>query len=480
MGKWLAMLFTGLLGVVLAALAVLMPIPDRAPSARPAARNTPEVNVVLIVIDTLRADRLHAERNGVPVMPKLAALAAQGREFTRAISPSSWTRPSMASLFTGQYVDTHQVYVGQSKRPDGSVFADAIPEQSTTLAEAMAQAGYDTFAYVTNGHLQSHGFPQGFPVEQFTYAEQAPAAQVTDAGLAHAEKADPGFFMFLHYIDPHAPYDPPAEYHDVFGPLPEGLTDSERKTLEPQNHIPYTLFVAREMLGKGMATHLAPLGMAGREAMRQLYDADCRYTDDEVARAIEGIRAKHPNTVFIVTSDHGEEFWEHEGMGHGLTLFQETLSVPLFVLGPGVPAETVEHPVETLSIYKTLAQRFKLKAPQTLEGQDLLAEIPVNVQAFSRTVGVDDEFHVDLQSVTLMEYKLILDLEKNEFNTYTLYDWGFDSLDNEPSMRTNLIERMSTHHKHVETTRSRGIAPVQAEVSAEQLRHQRELGYGEE
>jgi len=440
------------------------------PNARP--------NVVLIVIDTLRADRIHAERNGVPVMPRLAALASEGRLFTNAISPASWTRPAVSSLFSGQYVGTHGVIYGLSKDTEGKMFAHNMHRRWPLIAETLSDAGYDTSAVVTNGHLQpGTDFEQGVPPARYLYESDIPAERVNELSAPLLRGVREPFFHYLHYMDPHAPYVAPEPFVSDFGPLP-ALSESDQAALDPKNHILVISDRALVQLGQRREPEFAPLSEAGREAYRHQYDAECRYVDEHVADLIERIRTRHPDTLFIITADHGEEFWEHEGLGHGLTLYQEQIHVPLIAVGPTVPPGVVDQPVETVGIYKTILAYLGIAEPLPLRGANLLAEAPGS-QAFTMTRGPSLDFPVDLDATLNGSTKAI---RNNADGQTRLYNLAADPAEQQPAPDTDgtWSAALDAHAKESQRIRPPQIQAVEKTVDPAHQKLMEELGYAEE
>ncbi|HEO71714.1 MAG TPA: hypothetical protein ENN80_10675, partial [Candidatus Hydrogenedentes bacterium] len=178
-----------------------------------ACADVPPASVVLVVIDTLRADRIHAERNGIPVMPKLAAFAAETIEFSSALSQESWTKPSMVSIFTALYPSTHRVQFGiQRKMIEGqALVAEGVPDGLEMMATYFKKAGYHTVGVQTNHQLKGeHGFNQGF--DSYRLDRTALAADVTDQAIEQLTHLRAPFFLYAHYLDPHLPYEPPEPY----------------------------------------------------------------------------------------------------------------------------------------------------------------------------------------------------------------------------------------------------------------------------
>ena len=306
-------------------------------ASRDAASSAPE-NLVLVTIDTLRADQLESGR-----MPQTAAFAASATRFDEAYAASSWTLPSVASLMTGLPASRHD-----AGRPRGEdpLARSPLSARHATLATRLARAGFATRAIVTNPYLGlGYGLGQGFaayenvtleseafltlrPTLGFWLLEQLlPSLAIVDRGAAVTRRAArfltaraPGtrFFLWLHYVDPHAPY--------------AGTTRSFRDDLLAGGS------------GTGALPRMAQLRSgelrptrAGRTALRTAYARAVRAVDDEVGAILTLLeqRGLAVNTLVVVTADHGEEFWDHGGVEHGHTLFSELVHVPLLVRCPG-------------------------------------------------------------------------------------------------------------------------------------------------
>jgi len=283
-----------------------------AASCRPPASANEAQNLVLIVIDTLRQDRLGAYGYPRPVSPVLDALARSGA-VADGLSPTSWTRPAMATLFTGLHPLRHQV----------AASTDRIPGELPTLPQILRERGFDTLGVSTNGHVSSAwGFDRGFreflPTWKLGYGLFATSADVNELLLPRLESLRPPYFLFVHYLDPHQPYDPPAAFDGT--PLSEDL--AKLAPLREGETYPTLGAVAPELL----------------RAASDLYDGEIRANDRAVGELLERLRelGLNRNTLVVVTSDHGEEFFEHGRSGHGKQLFAESTAVPLLFQGEGV------------------------------------------------------------------------------------------------------------------------------------------------
>ena len=318
----------------------------------------PPANLVLVTIDTLRADHLDDTR-----MPRTAALARDGTHFTQAFASSSWTLPALASLMTGLPAARHGA--GAPRGADPLSRAPLDPAR-TTLATRLRAAGFATRAVVTNPYLGlGYGLGAGFdayenvtlesetvltlePTTGFrTLARVAPALVVDDRGDAVTARAarflrsrpSGRFFLWLHYLDPHAPYD--------------GATRSFRDEL---------------LAGGGVTTRLPRMAQlrageirpdtAGRAEMRTAYARAVRFADDQVGRIVDLLEETGlaPGTLLVVTADHGEELWDRGGVEHGHTLHDEVVRVPLVLRCHGcVPrGARIDVPVGIAALAPTL------------------------------------------------------------------------------------------------------------------------------
>jgi arylsulfatase A-like enzyme len=313
-------------------------------------------SVLLICIDSLRADHLGCYGYSRSTSPTLDSLASRGCLFSRAIAQSSWTLPSHASLFTSLYVKSHGVDSGRTAlRPDAD-----------TLAEILRRNGYLTAAFVTAPTLTPQfGLAQGFDLYDARCSGR-------DAAEIYGDRTNPcvhrgavqwlrrwgnaPFFIFLHYWDVHFDYNPPAPYDTLFDPEYRGTFDGKD-------------FLEDDRIRPGLPAR-------DLEHLVALYDGEIAHTDRYLGMLFAEIRrlGLGANTHVIVTSDHGDEFLEHGAKGHGHTLFQELIHVPLIWVEAGRnsgPA-TVERPVRAIDIGPTILDLLGLSVPPTMEGRSLV------------------------------------------------------------------------------------------------------------
>ncbi len=316
-------------------------------------------NVLFVAIDTLRADALSSQGGRAGVTPRIDALAAQGVQFTAAFAHAPWTLPSFSSLFTSLPPEAHGA--------GGNVRAGwrALAPERRTLAEEFRDAGWATHAIVNVDFLtDAFGTTQGFEdVDAFRPADNHTvrrAGPTTDAALAwiHAH-ADRPFFLFVHYFDPHAEYDPPPPWRARFA-------------LEQDRDSTAFRFGAREHVVNHRGGRM-PLDAATLARARALYDGEVAYTDDEVGRLLDGLAARglDENTIVVLTADHGEEFGEHGSWEHGHTHFDELLHVPLVLRAQGIAPRRIAEPVGSIDVAPTLCRLAGIAPAPTFRGRDL-------------------------------------------------------------------------------------------------------------
>ena len=307
-------------------------------------------HVVVIVMDTVRQDHLSCYGYDRPTTPNLDALAKKSRLYLNAYSTSGWTPPSHASLFTGQFAITHET---TQERP-------ILQLSRQTMAEILVDNGYHTVGISENPMLmKSRGFAQGFAQYHETWllpeAEENHAVSLVRQTLADRDPDQP-LHLFLNFIAPHSPYDSSREYLTRF------LTDTDLDLVNNQ----WPAFILGEVeFSEGELQHL-----------RDLYDAEILYTDHLVGQVIDALKAGGlwEDTVFIVTSDHGENFGDHDLVDHVFSLHQTTTRIPLIVHHPETyePGSREEAPVQLTDILPTVLGLAGIDAtPYPIQGVDL-------------------------------------------------------------------------------------------------------------
>lgn len=309
-------------------------------------------NLILISLDTVRADHLGCYGYERATSPTIDALAEGGVLFETASATSCWTVPTHASMLTGVYPRTHGVN-GWNRE---------VPAEITRLPAVLAERGFETAAFVNTSILsEKRGFSRGFDsYELIPHARNhrgaAPTiiAKALDWIDAHGEGR---FFLFLHFYDAHSNYDPAPPFRDELVRPYSGPASGRSKQL-------------RKYLNGELPTWDADDG----RYLSDLYDAGLAQLDAELARLFDALRDSGvwSETAVILTADHGEEFLEHGGVMHGETLYQEQLHVPLILLGPGISVgKRVEGNVSQVDIMPTALALLGVPNPPGMEGLDL-------------------------------------------------------------------------------------------------------------
>jgi len=280
-------------------------------------------NVVLIVLDTVRADHLSCYGYALPTTPRIDALAAAADRYATVESTAPWTLPSHASMFTGLATFQHGADAGRGA--DGEIFdGRALSPEHVTLAEALHDAGYRTAGFVANPIYLSpaYGFAQGFD----DYAvERLPANAMCGRifNWLDAHAGERPFFAFVNLMDAHRPYD--------VAPLPEGAGIG----LPPPAPDP-PLELLDSLVQEVLGGHAPPDPQRVARVVSQ-YDHGVAWCDWAVGRIADELRARglFDDTLLIVTADHGEYFGEHDLVEHSKDVYQEAISVPLVIKRPG-------------------------------------------------------------------------------------------------------------------------------------------------
>jgi arylsulfatase A-like enzyme len=395
---------------VLAVTCACMP----APTARP--------DLIVLLVDTLRADRLGCYGSTRGLTPFLDTLAAKGHVVRHAYAQVPWTSPSVASLFTSRFQSQHGI-VG---------FNSVLAESEITLAEALRNAGYATAGFSANGLIGPRlGYGQGFD----TYEVSMPMPGTPPSTLRFSKRADavvaeglrwldglprpletrPPFFLYLHFMETHAPYAPPP-----------ALLDRVRAGQPPLD-----LEAVNAAAIEGTRASLAAARLAD---VIDAYDAEVMTIDAALARLFAELdrRGILEHATIVLTADHGEEFQEHGMFGHGRSLYEAVIRVPLIVVTPdGAGGRVVDGPVSLVDVAPTLLARAGVPIPDRFEGTSFahlleadgwltaarrwwrdpaatLAEVPVLSERLQASSAAPGEAHSHERSVVLARRKLIV------------------------------------------------------------------------
>jgi arylsulfatase A-like enzyme len=398
------------LGVAVVGATALFVATDSAeeiPPSPPDRHATGPPPVVLVVADTLRADHLRLYGYERDTMPRLERFAREHCVVVqRATTTSSWSLPTHASLFTGLYPPRHGAHRGFDGDEVPRRFP--LPDDIPTLAGLLADAGYWTVGISANfGALSpKFGLARGFDhyeavasrverlrertpfrppepgegwrsrlleglddlasfrgSEFFAGVPYRRAAEITDRALQVIDAAgDRPFFLFLNYFDPHDPYRPPRAFREAF----PGRS-AELGLWSPRSNM-------RGPRERAVLRAHRPLADEERAHLKALYDGELAYLDVELGRLLDALE-RHPRfgeMLVVVTSDHGEAFGEHGHLGHGISLFDEIVGVPLIVKPgpqPGLrPGSTLSGPVQSVDVFATALEHASVASPQAVDG----------------------------------------------------------------------------------------------------------------
>jgi arylsulfatase A-like enzyme len=358
----------------------LPPRPERIEAPRPySAPNLP--NLVMISIDTLRADRLSTYGNPRPTSPRIDGLADEGVVFENAFSHSPKTAASHMTLFTGLYPEAHRV---RNRLTGGEMWLGRLSADIPTLAEILSAAGYRTHSRNGGGNMHGDiGFSRGF--ETYSQPRRADARGIFRSAIRQLRALSAGrdpFFLFVHTYQVHSPYLPPERYRDLFvDPTYDGAITSNLQELTGGGDFEF------DNVHRAFWSRVDRHSDADRQHLLDLYDACIRFTDDEIGLLLDKIDALGlaETTLVVVLSDHGEEFGEHDGFEHN-ALWDEILRVPLIIrvpesIRPGWRGKRIAAPVGLVDVLPTLLELMGLPVPGHLQGNSLVPLVEVGAPA---------------------------------------------------------------------------------------------------
>ncbi|QDV04546.1 Choline-sulfatase [Planctomycetes bacterium Poly30] len=415
-------------------------------------------NVLLIVIDTLRADHLSTYGYERETSPRLTELASEGLRYERAVAQAPWTTPSIGALMTSRYPSSLGIEGEQN----------ALADELVLLPEALQAAGYQTAGVISHSFLGSEwNFDQGF--ELFDEANVQGHSAVTSEGVTNAAtavlrqlSADPEpFFLFVHYFDPHAAYvdhagqdfGGPAGYD---GPVTSGLLFRELRKMQKDT------------------------SDADLAELVRLYDSEIAFTDRQIGLLLDALResGEWDDTMVIVTADHGEEFLDHGRFGHAKSLFEELIHVPLVVKPPASFKATVRagtsvaEPVALIDVYPTVLQVTGATTEFELEGRSVFPQPPRGRTLFAETGRTGSAAAAISGSLKLIE---------RAEGRQQLFDLASD-----PQEKTNLARTRGTDVDRLlgelrewrEVSAARALIGETIQIDAQSAARLKELGYG--
>ena len=379
----------------------------------------PKPNVIIYLVDALRADHLEPYGYSKKTSPRLMEFTRDAVLFENAYAVTSWTRASVAAIQTGLYPTSHLV-------EDRS---DTLPDFLPSIASELDKAGYTSHAFVTNGNISPlYNFQLNFDdyiwlgeSKKFHQIhQQSDKLNIKVEGFIKNHREHP-YYLYVHSTDPHGPYTPEPEFSD----LPAGCNPDDPSLAHPA------------------MSRRRPEDYSEEEirCIKALYDGEIRKNDHYFGKLIDLLKEQnlYNNSIIVFTSDHGESFLEQDTWGHGKTLYQQEIRVPLVIHFPNsfASGEKISIPARHIDIFPTILDFTGLKIPPGVQGRSL---IPLVEKSDSPDLPVYCELvldQADKRAMILGSYKLIQnnnEVQPNRYTTwYELFDWKAD-----PMERVNL------------------------------------------
>ncbi len=435
-------------------------------------------NIIILMVDTMRADHLGCYGYDRNTSPEIDRLAREGVLFKNAYAPSSWTLPSTASLLTSLYPQEH----GAIDTTKG------IARKAVRLAERLQRAGYDTAGFSANYSqvTAERGFDRGcdhfelfvkegseISAEKLNRTRKLPffvkkviavdAEELNAAALKWLDgkkAASRPVFMYLHYMDPHNPYEAPEPFHTTFDPDYSGDVNGTNEL---------------DAIIRGERTGLTE---ADKQHVVALYDGEIAYADAQIGGFLNELdkRALLDNALVIITADHGEELFDRGKIGHGFSLYEELIRVPLILWQKQSKhaGTAVDAYVSLLDVVPTVLSVCGIESNGEIRGKPLL---PPGRSVGSDTVWaeVDEDliFRAHKRALIWNNWKLIRSPDRTE-----LYDIIADPHEQNDLAGSNkkLVGSLSNKLEEFHRQLTRGKAPV-IEIDEQELMRLRSLGY---
>jgi arylsulfatase len=438
-------------------------------------------NIIIISIDALRADHLSCYGYKHIKTKNIDKIAEDGFLFRNAYSTTSWTLASMMSMLTGKYPSVHQC----------TNYVKSKPESIITITQVLKSYGYQTYGINTSEMLNyRYGFSSGFD-RYIEYREiswlylfketriykflnkilsQDPHKYSTMWATKEIKKFlnkkhNSPFFLWTHYLDPHAPYTPPKKY------IPDGIESAKESYdfMKTKMNFPLEIQYSKE----------------NRSSLINLYDGEILYIDDKIGEIMQLLKNKnlYDNSFILLTSDHGEEFLEHNGWRHGRTLYNEVVNIPFIVKLPieynqeKMP-HTINKPISLSSLPGTLLNILKIDKYKELGNENIfiMNEDISNVRVFSEVLPD----YPPLKKMVTHSSTIIYDRETNKIELYNISNDIYeknDISDEYPEKTKQLLKELLIWVDKNENERNKHKSSSQLSLDEESLEGIRGLGY---
>jgi arylsulfatase A-like enzyme len=391
----------------------------------PPLTHKPARNVILLVMDTARADMFRPfNARSVVRTPSYDKLATQSTVFPSAYANENWTKPSVATILSGLYPSTH------GTKTDSDVLSSDV----RLISEHLKKRSFTTAAFVANGFCsEKFGFKRGWDTYTNYIRENKPseAEHVFGDAIGWLQRhKDERFFLYLQTIDPHVPYAPPPEYTRIYHP--EEYRGKVGPTLDGIEQL-------------AIASGKKPVGPEDWAWIKALYEAEITYHDTHLGKFFEAVADLGilDDTLVVVTNDHGEEIRDHGKAGHGHSLYDELVRAPLLMRYPALfrPGQRVREPVENVDIYPTILEALGLEPVSDVDGVSVLPMLegkPPSVPSYAIS-----EFRTGFRAVRVGRWKMIA----GQSGERHLYDLEVDPAEQvDQARRAPIARRMCEQH----------------------------------
>lgn len=358
--------------------------------------NKPNMNIIYIVSDCLRADRLGQNTYQRDITPFLDKIALKGTSIKNTYAHSSWTLPSMVSHLTG--INPTAAYK----------LSYGVSSDLNFISEILSDKGYNTYMISASPLLtRKWNFIQGFDVYEYIDSRDGRDVNAMISELLSKGIEEP-FFLYIHYMDPHTPYYPPEEFLEKINPSAQ---DISIRFDNLKNH-----GLSQDELQAGIDS----------------YDGEVLYQDHLISQIYNLINRNTDNkNLYVITADHGDEFSEHGGTGHGVTLYNEVIKVPLVIHSPGIVPEglEIERPAQVIDIVPTILDICSIGYDEhKYEGSSIFSDSRGSFESFAVLWKTADP----CASIISEDWKYIHIFEGEDHELYNLKD--------DPGEQDNLIE----------------------------------------
>jgi arylsulfatase A-like enzyme len=445
---------------------------------RPPATPPRQPNIVLVLVDTLRRDYLGFHGFEGEISPNLDWLAKESVVFDNAFTQAPLTKPSVASLFTSlapdrHGLDNHEGLFGP--RESQALATGVLPAEAVTLAEALKAAGYRTAAFVANPWLDArYGFDQGF--DSYEIVEALASILERARGLVREADGRP-FFLYLHFMDVHGPYDAPEEDFEAMatsGSLDVRSRPGDRVELPMYlQGIPW--FGSEEFESRGF-DEVISFRLTRSRTVRARYAGNVRDFDRRIAPFLDEIRSSELNesTIVLLTADHGEELLEHGGFDHGFNLYDHQIRVPLLIRVPGArDSRRLTQAANLVDVMPTLLALASADPPRGVDGRDLFAAGATSAASFSAAT----KHREGVRAVRTERYKLILDGKTGAASLFDLVADPAEYHDVAASSEAQTKELLTLLSRHIDEAGRSRLRPESAAIPDEIRKRLEALGY---